>query len=123
MTPPNGPNAQYTFSGPAHQQFQVNHLPINAGADMAALILATCQAGQPGLPASSLQTQPVALAGQTWLRGDCDAGAQSSTELVVEMVAYKGQVYTLDYESPTASFPTDRSAYYTPMEQSFQFLS
>jgi hypothetical protein len=123
VTPPAGPNAQYRFSGPAHQQFQVNHIPVTAATDMAPLMTATCQAGQPGLPTSSVQTQTVSLAGQTWMRGDCDAGTQSSTELVVEMVAYKGQVYTLDYESPTANFPADQSAYYAPMEESFRFLS
>jgi hypothetical protein len=68
-------------------------------------------------------TQPVSLAGHTWTRGNCDAGTQSTTELVVEMVVYKGQVYTIDYQSPSATFQADQNTYYTPMEQSFTFLT
>jgi uncharacterized protein (DUF2345 family) len=123
VTPPNGPNAQYSFTGPANQKFQVNQLPAINVTSLAPLITATCQAEQPGVASSSVQTQPVSLAGQTWTRGDCDAGTQSTTDLVVEMVVYKGQVYTMDYESPAATFQADKNAYYTPMEQSFTFLS
>jgi hypothetical protein len=123
VTPPNGPNAQYTFTGPANQKFQVNNLPAINITNLAPLITATCQAEQPGVAASSVQTRTASLAGQTWTRGDCDAGTPSTTDLVVEMVIYKGQVYTMDYESPTASFQADMNAFYTPMEQSFKFLS
>lgn len=123
VTPPNGPNLQYTFTGPANQKFQVNKLPAINVSGLAPLITAFCQAEQPGVASSSVQTQNVTLAGQTWTRGDCDAGTQSTTDLVVEMVVYKGAVYTMDYESPTANFQADADAYYTPMEQSFKFLS
>jgi hypothetical protein len=101
----------------------VNHLPDNGVTSLTPLITATCQADLPGAPSSSVQTHTVTLAGQTWTRGNCGASAQSGSELVVEMLVYRGQVYTLEYVSPTATFPADQSAYYTPMEASFQFLS
>ncbi|HEY7123544.1 MAG TPA: PsbP-related protein [Ktedonobacterales bacterium] len=111
------------FTGPDNQTFEVSDNAGIAGSDPADLVNGYCQAIQPGQAANPVQTTTVSLAGQTWTKGDCDEGTQSPTELVVEVVIYKGAVYQIDYASSTANFQTDFSAYYSAMEQSFKFLT
>lgn len=71
--------------------------------------------GTPGLP------QPISIGGQSWMKaeGDVEGG---SLHQVAEAVLYKGNAFLIRYTSPKASFESDASQFFAPMEQSFQFL-
>lgn len=109
------------FSGP-NQDFQISDDASTApGGDPAQLITEYCNAI--GQTTSRAMGTPVVLAGQTWLKAQCGDDAQPSDPLIVEVVTYQGAVYQIDYSSPAASFQSDDTTYYVPMEQSFQFLT
>jgi len=110
------------FTGPSGQYFEVTDNASKPGGDPAQLITDYCQAVQPGQADGQVKGTPVVLDGQAWLKAQCGAEAQPSTILIVEVVTYKGAVYQIDYSSPAATFQADFDAYYSPMEQSFQFL-
>jgi hypothetical protein len=111
-----------SFMGPDSQYFEVTDNGGVPGSDPVDLVNGYCHAIQADQAAATVQTTTVTLAGQTWTKGDCDAGTQSSTDLVVEVVEYNGVVYQMDYASSLANFQADADAFYTPMEQSFKFL-
>jgi len=110
------------FSGP-NQNFEVSDdASTTPGGDPAQLITDYCNAI--GQSTSQVVTgTPVVLAGQTWFKAECGDAAQPSEPLFVEVVTYRGAVYQIDYSSPAASFQSDDTTYYAPMEQSFQFLT
>ena len=118
-----GNSGKVSFTGPDNQEFEVNDHASTPGGDPAQLITDYCQAVQPDQAASHVVGTPVVLDGQTWLKAQCGAAAQPATILIVEVVTYKGAVYQIDYAAPGASFQADDTTFYTPMEQSFQFLS
>ncbi len=64
----------------------------------------------------------VTIAGQKWTREECDSFGGVS-HAVVESVVYKGNLYLLSYASDKGTFNSDRAKYFTPMEQSFKFLT
>lgn len=110
------------FLGPDNQVFEVTDNGGTLTGDPAGLVNDYCHAIQQAQAAPTVQTTTVTLAGQTWTKGDCDAGTQSSTDLVVEVVEYNGAVYQMDYASSLANFQADVDAFYAPIEQSFKFL-
>jgi hypothetical protein len=112
-----------SFMGPNNQYFEVSDDASIPGAELDQLITQYCQAVQPGQAASHVVGITVTLGGQTWFKAPCSADAQPASELIVEVTTYKGSVYQLDYSSPGPSFLSDDSTFYTPMEQSFQFLT
>jgi hypothetical protein len=115
--------ATVAFLGPAGQYFEVAHGDQPAGStDLIETVNELCQQIQPDIAASPVQTSVVRLAGQQWTRGDCDAGTQSTVELIVEAVLYQAAIYHLAYISSLAQFQHDDEAFYVPMEQSFTFL-
>ncbi|HLW03223.1 MAG TPA: hypothetical protein VKT82_31545 [Ktedonobacterales bacterium] len=119
--PADGNPGKVDFSGP-NQNFEVTDDAGTKGADPAQLITDYCNAI--GQTTSQVVTgTPVVLAGQTWFKAQCGDDPQPSEPLVVEVVTYQGAVYQIDYSSPAASFQADDTAYYAPMEQSFQFLT
>ncbi len=118
-----GNPGKVSFTGPNNQVFEVNDNAGTPGGDPAQLITEYCQAIQPGQAAIPVVGTPAVLDGQTWLKAQCGAAAQSSTVLIVEVVTYKGAVYQIDYSSPGASFQADDTTFYGPMEQNFQFLT
>lgn len=68
----------------------------------------------------------ISLGGQQWTREDCGSVtlANQSHHAAVESVMYKNKLYTISYtSSPADTFASDRSKYFTPMEQSFTFLT
>lgn len=109
------------FSG-SNQNFEVNDAASTTpGGDPAQLITDYCNAI--GQNTSHVTGTPVVLAGQTWFKAECGDDTHPSEPLLVEVVTYQGAVYQIDYSSPAASFQTDDTTHYTPMEQSFQFLT
>lgn len=111
------------FLGSTGQYFEVAHDGKPGGStDLDQIVDELCQRIQPDVATSPVQTSVVRLAGQAWRRGDCDAGTQSTVELIVEAVISHGDVYHLAYVSSLAQFQRDEAAYYARMEQSFTFL-
>lgn len=115
--------ATVAFLGPTGQYFEVATTGHPAGSsDLIEIVNELCQQIQPDVAASPVQTSVVQLAGQQWTRGDCDAGTQSTVELIVEAVLYQAAVYHLAYISSLAQFQHDDEVFYALMEQSFTFL-
>jgi hypothetical protein len=83
--------------------------------------------GFSGNPTAQATPTTVTLGGQQWTREDCAARNIPGTptlKATVESVLYKNKLYTISYvSSPEETFARDRGAYYTPMEQSFTFLT
>ena len=116
-----GNPGKVVFSGP-NQNFEVSDdASTTPGGDPAQLIMDWCNAI--GQNTSQVTGTPVVLAGQTWFKAECGDDAQPSEPLIVEVVTYQGAVYQIDYSSSEASFQADDAAFYTPMEQSFRFLT
>lgn len=105
------------FSGPEHQLFTVSNIGVFSGTP-ADYDIRFCV----NLDGASSPTTTLTLSGQTWTQARCaiDAGTGRG---VVEATVYKGNLYHMDYASPAASFPRNRSQFFTPMEQSFRFQS
>lgn len=116
-----GNPGKVSITGPDNQTFEVSDNAAIPGSSPATYVNGYCNAI--GTTPVTVQTTTVTIAGQTWTQGDCDAGTNSSNSLIVEVVTYKGAVYQIDYGSSTANFQADADAFYTPMEQSFKFLT
>jgi hypothetical protein len=115
-------NGQTQFTG-VGQLFEVSETGGAAQANPAQSVNSFCQSKQAGVAPDPVQTTTVNLAGQSWTRANCDAGAQGpAIQWVVEVAIYKGISYQIDYTSPIVEFKRDNSQYYTPMERSFRFL-
>jgi hypothetical protein len=71
--------------------------------------------------ASDATPAAVTIGGQQWHQLDC--GEKSSLHAVVESLVYKGTLFSLSYLSPITTFDSDKTQFYTPMEQSFAFLT
>jgi hypothetical protein len=110
-----GTGAQFT--GPAGQVFIVTNGGAGQG-DPATNDAAFCQGV--GGPASA-PTQ-ITIGGQQWTQEECD-NSSGTVHAVVDSVTYKGDLYLMAYASPKVTFPADKTQYYSPMEQSFRFLS
>ncbi|HLV97797.1 MAG TPA: hypothetical protein VKT82_03880 [Ktedonobacterales bacterium] len=116
-----GNPAKSSFTGPGNQNFEVTDNAGIPGGSPASYVNGYCNAI--AMIAGNIQTTTVTIAGQTWTKGNCDAGTNSSTVLIVEVVIYKGAVYQIDYGSSAANEQADDATYYAPMEQSFKFLT
>jgi hypothetical protein len=113
-SPSEGTGAQ--FAGPNNQTFIV----LNAGpgqGDVATNEAAFCQSV--GGPASTPTT--VTIGSQPWTQVECDNG-DGSRHAVVDAITYKDSLYLIAYGSDANTFAQDRTSFYIPMEQSFQFL-
>lgn len=108
------------FTGPTAQIFQVVITP-NASPGEETLF----NSGYCSVLGSSGGTKPsptsISLGGQQWQQLDC--GDNGTLHAIVESVIYKGDLYTLDYLSSSATFDSDRTQFFQPMERSFQFLT
>lgn len=114
MNPSRGSGAQ--FSGPAHQVFTAANLGAYSGT-AAGFDRAVCLnlGGIAGLPIT------LTLAGQTWTQRLCFLDADHY-RTIIESSVYQGKLYHMDYGSATLTFLSNRSQFFTPMEQSFRFL-
>jgi serine/threonine protein kinase len=105
------------FTGPASQTVEVTNggpnQPANTGPNDDAFCVV--------FGATTNPHTTVTIAGQQWTREECDG--YGGTHAIVETVVYKGNLYLLSYASPKDSFNSNRSQYFTPMEQSFKFLT
>jgi hypothetical protein len=91
--------------------------PGTSHADPATAVSTACSnAG--GTPS---QPQTVSINGQPWTKVECDL-PDESTHMIVLATDYKGRLFVIAYGSPKASFDSDASQFFNPMEQSFQFL-
>ncbi len=106
------------FTGPAHQTVQIVHGGSTQTSDLGTSVDAFCLTF--ALTTNAHTT--VTLAGQQWTREECN-NATLGIHAIVEAAAYKGTLYLLSYASPTSAFNNNRSQYFTPMEQSFKFLT
>ncbi len=105
------------FSGPAHQLFTVSNIGAFSGtpADYDIRFCVT-------LDGTSSPTTTLTLSGQTWTQARCAINGGTGRG-IVEATIYKGSLYHMDYGSPVGAFPSNRSQFFTPIEQSFRFLS
>jgi hypothetical protein len=66
----------------------------------------------------------VNFANQQWTRETCEGSIKGTNmQVLVESTVYQNRVYTLAYNAPSTSFASDQQQYFTPMEQSFTFLT
>ncbi len=105
------------FSGPSNQLFSVSNVGAISGTPTSYAV-AACRSllGRVG------QTTTVTLSGQTWTQMSCTING-SLGRVIIESVIYKGDLYHMDYGSSTATFASNQSQFFTPMEQSFRFLT
>jgi serine/threonine protein kinase len=113
---PNGVGEE--FDGPANQIVQAVNGGQNNASNTGSNVDAFCVV-YGGLPQGH---STVTIDGQKWTREECDSFG-SVSHAVVEAVVYKGNLYLLSYAAPKNSFSSDRTKYFTPMEQSFTFLT
>lgn len=106
------------FVGPNQQLFLVAHLSFTG--DPAAFDNGFC--GSSGFGGTASTPQTVTIGGQSWTQEECD-NASGTEHAVVEAVSYKNNLYYIAYTSDKASFDQNRTSFFSPMEQSFQFLS
>jgi serine/threonine protein kinase len=106
------------FDGPSTQIVQVTNGGPNQSTDTGTSDDAFCITF--GLTTSGHTT--VTIDGQRWTREECDSYASISHGLV-ETVVYKGHLYLLSYAAPKDTFNNTRTQFFTPMEQSFKFLT
>ncbi|HEU5368234.1 MAG TPA: PsbP-related protein, partial [Ktedonobacterales bacterium] len=118
-----GNPGKVSFTGPNNQNFEVSDNAGIPGTDPATLITGYCQAVQQSQGSGQVMGTPVVLDGQTWFKAQCGADAQPVNVLIVEVVLYKGAFYQIDYASSGADFQADDNTFFTPMEQSFKFLT
>jgi hypothetical protein len=106
-----------TFTGPAAQIFEV----INFGSSPlspAETDSAFCM----GVGKQTAGPTAVTINGQQWTREECqDTGGE--LQAVVESVKHNGKIYLITYLSTAAEFSANQSQFFTPMEQTFTFLS
>jgi Flp pilus assembly protein TadD len=110
-----------TFTSPDQQKvFTITAAnPGTSSADPAAVVVAACS-GVDGTPSSP---EPVRIGGQSWTEAECDTSKYGSNiHFVAEAVLYKGNMFLIIYTSPKESFESIARQFFTPMEQSFQFL-
>jgi serine/threonine protein kinase len=109
------------FNGPANQVVQATHGGAAQASDLGSAVDAFCITFSFS-PTGTNGHTTVTVAGQQWTREECD-NPTLSLHAIVEAIAYKGSLYLLSYASPAGAFNSNRSKYFTPMEQSFTFLS
>lgn len=116
--PPNGTGVQYT--GPTNQVFIAASLgDIKESPE--AFDMAYCgQAGFGGTPTGAAKI--VKIDGASWMQQEC-TNAKDGKTAVVESSVHNKNLYYIAYSSPTASFQTNKTHYFTPMEQSFTFAA
>ncbi len=78
--------------------------------------------GSSGFGGTGSTPQNVTVGGQSWTQEECD-NSDGSGHAVVESVVYKGGFYYIAYVSDAASFAQNKTSFFTPMEQTFQFLT
>jgi FlaG/FlaF family flagellin (archaellin) len=106
------------FTGPTAQVFQVDITPNTPAGQEGTFNAAFCQVlNSKGKPTPTTTT----IGGQTWQQLDCQD--DGSLHAVVESVVYKGALYSLAYLSLSPTFTSDKTQFFTPMEQSFTFLT
>jgi hypothetical protein len=113
------------FTGPAGQIFSVDITLIGTASpgDAAAANTQVCQnvAASNGISAGTPTPGKVTINGQQWQQLDC--GVTGNVHYVVEsLVSKRGDIYTLSYGSPAATFASDRTQFFSVMEQSFTYL-
>ncbi len=105
------------FIGPTGEDFTI----VNLGASPlspADIADAFCM----GVGSTTAGPTTVTIGGQQWTREEC-ANSDGTVKAVAEAIIHNGQGYLIGYASPTATFDSDQTQYFTPMEQSFTFLS
>lgn len=106
------------FTGPTSQVFQIDINQDTPAGQESAFNAAFCQvlnSKGKGTPTT------VTIGGQTWQQLDCQD--DGSLHAVVESVVYKGALYSIAYLSLSPTFASDKTQFYSPMEQSFAFAS
>lgn len=112
------------FTGPDGQHFfvDVTLLGTASPGDAAATNTQVCQ-NVATTHGKSAGTTPatITMNDQHWQQLDC--GVTGTVHYVVEsLVSQRGDIYTLDYGSPAAAFASDRTQFFSVMEQSFTSL-
>lgn len=78
--------------------------------------------GSSGFGGTGSTPKNVTIGGQGWTQEECD-NSDGSGHAVVESVVYKGGFYYIAYVSDAASFAQNQTSFFTPMEQTFKFLT
>ncbi len=105
------------------QIFLVTDIGPGAG-NTAYLDQVFCEGDSSGSGFGGKPTKPkqVSIGGQQWTEEEC-TNSSKGAHAAVETIIYNGHVYLIAYSSPTTTFSSNRSQYFTPMEQSFKFLT
>jgi len=119
-----GSTGNATFIGPEGQTFLILSLP-DSGTSPAELDAAFCSGtgttgGGSGFGGAPSAPTTVTISGQSWTREECD-NSDGTLHAVVESVVYQGNDYLIAYDSTKLTFDSDKTQYFTPMEQSFAF--
>ena len=117
QNPPNGTGVQYT--GPAQQQFVAASLGKIQNSPEAFNAAYCSPTGEGGTPEGAAKV--VNFGGESWRQQEC-VDAKTGKTAVIESTVHNQDFYYLVYGSPAASFQTNRTQYFTPMEQSFTFI-
>ncbi|GEM_PF-805190 len=120
---PSGTGDGTEFLGTANQIFIVTDIGASS-ADPTILDDAFCEGanGNGGFGGKPTAPKQVMIDGQSWTQEEC-TNTSNGEHAAVETVIYKGHVYLIAYASLIASFASNRSQYFTPMEQTFKFLT
>jgi hypothetical protein len=118
---PSGSGAQFTSS--TGQVFFAFDSADTGGSSPADLDSAFCQGtnGDGGFGGTPSAPTAVTIGGQSWTQEECD-NSSGTLHAVAEAISYKGKIFFIAYASSKATFDQDKTQFYQPMEQSFQFL-
>lgn len=104
------------FDGPGNASLTVtNEGGLQTDAASSADLFCTLGTGAPGAQ------KTVTIGGQRWVQEACGT-TFDGFQIVVEVVAYKGNLYMIIYQARPGDFASYQAKYFAPMEQSFTFL-
>lgn len=111
------------FTGPNGQTFNVDvELVGNASpGDAAANNAQVCQNVAASGGGATPKPATITINGQQWQQLDC--GDNGTLHYVVEtVISSRGDIYSMSYGAPSASFASDKTQFFSVMEQSFTYL-
>lgn len=108
------------FEGPASQEMVASnggpHQPGDAGKNADSYCATFSLGTQIGPPHKN-----VTIAGQTWVRAECD-NPVTHQHSAVSVVVYRGNLYIFSVAAPQSSFATNNSRYFAAVANNFTFL-
>jgi hypothetical protein len=107
------------FTGPSQQIFEVLNFGANSALSPDDAVSIFCMA----IGTKTAGPSSATISNQQWTREECETSSGTIVHTLTEAVTYKGQLFQIVYASLKESFASNQSQFFTPMEQSFKFLS